>query len=310
MKLEVVGNSAVAADSPDVTEEDLLRAEAELREEVKDLRKRINFTYWDLGRVLYDVYDGVPGGYRALMKGRGSRSERQDLFTKWGYKSFGDYCQREVGLRTRTGENLRYAYYWFAIDQKIDQKVIDQLIPLGRSRIYLLAGVATAKNVGKWIERAKGLTHEDLKKLIKTAKSVANAMNPEAGESPGETMAENGGDDDVKKLPKPEGWHNISASLADAQWDIFQQAIERSKGMSGSDKLGNNITLICQDFLANNDFGQTPDGDKSSYLSKLETMLGVHLIAVDPSSGRPIHGTDLLWRLVNERKNSEPDDGV
>lgn len=308
--LRVVGNGEkkiVGSSTQRVSEEDLLKAENQLRSEAKTLVREISHKYWDLGRVLWDVYDGVPGGYRGLMVGDGSRQDRTALFTKWGYKNFGEYCEQEVGLQKRTGENLRYAYYYFAVQQEMPDSVIEELVSIGRSKVYLLSGVANRDSIALWLEKAKELTFEELKKAIKSAKAVSAGRNVddeerEMPDDPAPSSARPVASETSGTLQKPEALHTKQFGLYDSQLETWESAIGRAQGLTGSDKIGHNLELICQDFLANNDFSKAKDKDRSAYLAKMERRLGVLIIAIDPNSGKPIHGRDLLWRMISESK--------
>lgn len=299
-----------------VSEEDLLRSETQLRNEAKTLVREISHKYWDLGRVLYDVYDGVPGGYRALMSGDGSMRSRTSLFEKWGYKTFGDYCDQEVGIQKRTAENLRFAYYYFAIQQELPESAVNELITIGRSKVYLLAGLATRDSISIWVEKAKELTFEELKKVVKSAKAVAAGKNVDTEEMDQEqtSMFDNPRPPSesksvessaAKPLQKPEEWHTVSAQMADSQFDTWQSALKKSQSLSNSDKIGHNLELICQDFLANNDFSKVKDKDRSAYIAKMERRLGVLIIAIDPNTGKPVHGRDLLHRMMSAKEDLE-----
>ena len=269
--LRVVGdsskNTAKAVETPQVSEADLTRAEEELRKEARSLVHEIEHKYWDLGRVLYDVYDGVPGGYQGLLKGKGSNAERSELFRKWGYTSFGDYVEKEVGIRKRTAENLRYAYFWFEVSQKMPEEVISRLISIGRSKVYLLAGVADINSITLWIDKARTLTFEELKKAIHAAKAVAAAKPSEPGEVKGDAKASGVPDLEGKSLPKPEEMSTFQAGLFEGQKKTCDAAFERAQSISNSEKKGHNLELICQDFLQNNDFDD-PKKDVDKYIAK------------------------------------------
>lgn len=311
--LRVVGDSTkkvVNSDAPKLSEEEFLRAENRLREEARNLVREIEHKYWDLSRCLYEVYDGVPGGHRALMTGEGSMQDRRSLFEKWGYKNFGEYCEKEVGLRKRTAENLRYAYWWFTIQQPMPEKIISELISIGRSKLYLLSGMATIDSVTLWIEKAKELTHEELAKAIKLAKAATSDRNiddEEKDSSPDEAPSASTATADAgpKHLPKPEEWHQLNVPLADAQFETWQAAFKRAQSISNSEKVGHNLDLICQDFLSNNDFGDAKGKDRTAFIAKIERKLGVLIIAVDPNSGKPVHGRDLLHRMMNAKDDLE-----
>lgn len=308
--LRVVGDSKNnnTAEVAQVSEAELTKAEEELRREARSLVHDIDLKHWDLSRVLYDVYDGVPGGYRALMSGKGSATEREALFKKWGYSSFGEWVEQEVGIRKRTAENLRYAYYWFAVNQNMPEDIIDQLISVGRSKMYLLAGVADKKSITLWIDKANNLTHEELKKALKTAKAVLATKADDSKESAqaGTEDAEASGvpELDGKTLPKPEEMTTFQAGLFEGQKKTCDAAFDRATSITKSEKKGHNLELICQDFLMNNDFDD-PKKDVDKYISKMEKRLGLLMIAIDPQTGKPVHGQDLLWRLIEESQKAD-----
>lgn len=305
---EVVESVVAVAPQREVSEEELTKAENDLRDQIRQYVKRIEATYWDLARGLYDVYDGVPGGYRSLVKGQGSRKERRELFKKWGYETFGEYCEKEAGIRKRTAENLRYAYYWFGVKLQLPDETIAMLQSLGRSKVYQLAGFASEDNITLWIDKARELTHDELKKAVKQARIAQSGRNVD-----GEEPDQSGGDllegpKDKEELPKPEELHTLQTSLYDGQWETWQAAFKRAKGLSGSDKIGHNVELICQDFLANNDFGKDAKEDRNVFLGKVERMLGVHLVAIEPSSGRPFFGYELMEGVLKDMMSAEDDD--
>lgn len=296
---KAMNGSIVLTPKRKVSEEELEKAENELRARAKDLFKRIETTYWELGQALYEVYDGVPGGYRDLMKGDGSRAARKALFEKWGYASFEEYCEKEIGILRRSAQNLRYAYYWFEINLMLPTELKEQIKSLGRSKVYLLSGFVDNDNIMGWVDKARQMTHEKLKKEIKTAKAEKADKNKD-GEEGGVDINDAMGDDDERKVaPAPEEMHTLQAGLFEPQWKTWEAAFDRAKNISGSDKIGHNLELICQDFLANNDFTK-PEEDIKAYCAKIERHLGKKLIVIDPGSGSPVYGADLLWMLVKE----------
>lgn len=286
-------NGSSIYQSKEVSTEELERAEADLRKQAKELYAQIETTYWDLGRCLYEVYDGVPGGYRDLIRGKGAAAARNSLFAKWGFENFGDYCEREIGIKKRSGEALRYAYYWFEIHLNIPLELKKEMRTLGRSKVYLLSGFATKEDVMEWVAKAKSFNYEDLKKAVNDAKGLKPAKKDE----------DNEGDQDPGAPPPPETLHNVQAGLYDEQWKTYNAAIDRAKNLSKSEKIGHNLELICQDFLANNGFTK-PEEDANEYLAKMERQLNLKLIALDPLTGVPIFGADLLWMLVKSKAES------
>ena len=300
LKIVKPGDSKKApVEAVEVSEKDLEKAETQLRERAKSLRWEIEDNYWELGRCLWEVYDGVPGGYQAMVKGDGAKQAREALFQKWGFKSFEQYAEDELGLRKRTAQNIRYAYYWFEEQEKLPKNVLDELKKVGRSRVYILAGFARKDSISLWIEKAKACTFEELKKSITAAKAVR------AGKNIDEEEVDQSSGSGTKGAPAPEQTHTVQTSLYDDQFQIYEAAISRAKGISKSDKVGHNLTLIFQDFLANNEFGDSPKKDVKGFLSKMERLIGLKLIAIDPATGSPKFGKDILWMLIKEKSRQE-----
>lgn len=288
--------------SPTVSVEEVEFAEKELRDRAKSLYRNIESTYWELGGILYAVFDGVPGGYRDLKKGDGSREIRRELFRKWGYTSFEEYCELEIGIRRRTASSLRYAYWYFEVELKLPSELKEQLKQLGRSKIYVLAGFVTDENIMSWMDKATAMSVDQLKKAVMASKALAKGETEPDGdtfEHAKELLAqqENANAEHMAP-PKPEEAHVFTTNLYDGQWDTCKNAIDRAKNITKSDKISHNLEMICQDYLATNNF-INPKDDFNMYFSKLEVQTGLKIIAIDPASGDPVHGAELLWAMVN-----------
>ena len=98
----------------------------------------------------------------------------------------------------------------------------------------------------------------------------------------------------VPMTEKP-GWKHFM--LAADQFEVVSSALDRAEHLSGSDKEGNNITLICTDFLATNDFLTATGEAKLRYLAKIEQLIGLRLVVVNPDCSQVLHGMDTLDRL-------------
>ncbi len=285
----------------------LEQAEDELRVRARSLGSQIDKTYWELGRALYEIYDGLPGGWAAVRGNELTQEARRGLYSKWGYTSFEEYCEKEIGLQRRTASSLRYAYWWFEHQMSLPTEIKERLLKLGRSKLYKLAGFVDNDNIITWLEKSAELTVEELGKEIKKAKAVrmpGHDANFSEGDDLFDGKAPSEFSNGHRAAPAPETAHTLTTSLYEGQWNTWQQAFDRAKGLTGSDKISHNLEMICLDYLSTNDF-MSPEDDIKAYLSKLENMLGLKIIAVDPQSGKPKYGTDLLWMLVKARTDLE-----
>jgi len=84
------------------------------------------------------------------------------------------------------------------------------------------------------------------------------------------------------------------------QYLIVGDALTRAGELSGSSKKGHNLSMICTDFLATNDFvgGPKAEETRARYLAKIERLLGCRLIAVDVKSKDVVYGLGTLEKLA------------
>ena len=94
------------------------------------------------------------------------------------------------------------------------------------------------------------------------------------------------------------------------QWDTVEAALERAKQLSGSKFDNFNMSLICLDFLATNDFKQAGLEQVQRFLTRIEKALNIKLIAVSPDNYEILYGYKLLNKMVmgNPTDASKTDD--
>jgi hypothetical protein len=158
------------------------------------------------------------------------------------------------------------------------------------TKLRHLVGVATADNAVEWIAAAESLSRDELTKKAKaertTKSTVSAASSPEAPEAPVEIFVRR----PFVLADTPDHDPGTQASTVGA-------ALQRASQLSGSPKDGHNLTLICTDFLATNDFLTASGETKLRYLAKIEQLLGLRLIVVNPDCSEVLHGMDTLEKL-------------
>lgn len=87
-------------------------------------------------------------------------------------------------------------------------------------------------------------------------------------------------------------------ALDEDQHDNVLAALERAQELADTRKElppGARLDAICMDFLATNDFRQHKDPHATArYLKKLENVLGLRLVGVNPTTRRIEYGMDTL----------------
>jgi len=242
---------------------------ADIRRRILDSRERIDLARWDIAGDLYKVHDS-------------------SLFQNWGYFSFDEYVSVELSMSVRTAHYLTSVYHCFYIelskdmDEEQHKAVMERVNAIGWTKARSLVGVVNGKNVNEWLDRAEGIGSIELE-----------------GETKRELVRLAGGNpDDVEKMK------NVSMRVSEEQHEIIFSALSLAKTVAESDKRGNLLTLICQDYVATNTGNKSGGSQdiKGRYLDRIGAMMGMRIVAVDRDTMRVVHGQDVI-DILADRSN-------
>jgi hypothetical protein len=242
---------------------------ADLRKKVIEARDSIDTARWTLAEALYEVHD-------------------KTVYRLWGYSSWEQYVESEVGMTVRTAHYLTSIHGWFSVDlaKKLSSEKMDELRErlrkLGWTKVRSLVRIADAENVSEWVDRAEKMSSADLEE---TVKRELKSLSGEGGSGPTEVFK--------KKNFK----------LVDEQLQTVDQALEMAGGIADSEKPGHLLQLICQDFISTNMAGKE-DGrtHKGRYLDKIGAVFGVKLVALDVETKKVVHGEDLVDKILSKKE--------
>lgn len=256
-----------------------------IRRQAKSLASNLETGYMELARILYTVYDTPQDG----------DVTKPPLFQAWGYNSFADYAEEELGLHRRKAERLRRIWYKLEVElEGLDSKIKERIVKLGWSKTRELVRVLTVRNAKDWVDKAEKLNYPELLEALSKYTTEREARIREAESSDEEPNP----DDLDPAVPDADKFKVETFSLAEPQLESVKTALERASELSTSKKKGHNLDLICTDFLATNGFLKGDDIDKKNYLAKVEKQLGVSIVAIDPLSDEIIFGLATLERLA------------
>jgi len=234
----------------------------ELRQKVKTLRAQVEDGYWELSQALHEVYE-------------------TSAYVAWGYDSWKDYVQSdELDFQLRKAQYLISIATWFG---KLNKGVQKWVAALGWSRAKELVGKVTNENAAEWKKKVAGKTVLQIQEMLKGEDGGGGEGGGDGDGGTGEGSADD----------KPSKW---AFSLFQGQREAVEGAIELAKKASQSDKEGNNLTLICTEYMANNAAIDSAD----EYLGRVEKVLGVKLIAYQDSTESVVYGEKLLDQLFPE----------
>lgn len=239
-------------------------AEEQLRERLRDARRRVVTLFMEVAKDLHTV-------------------NRDDLWQKWGFKTFGEYCEAELDFGRRKAEMLIATYDKFAVkllDARPDAP--EMIEELGWTKAYTVTPIVTddGENLDEWVDRATNSTVRELSTAVRDATPA-----------------------DEKKKDDGEKFHRKSFSLADAQNENVDAALELAKGIADSSKPGHLLDLICTEFLSTHD----AETFVSEQMARLEEQTGLQLVAIDPNKQEIVYGEQHLDSDADANGDDAPD---
>jgi hypothetical protein len=164
-----------------------------IRHRARALAEQVETGYLELGEILYRIYDAPVDGDPA----QGS------VLQKWGYKSIGEYAEKELSLHYKKAQRLVRIFY--RVEVELDglgrnPELKKRFIRLGWSKARELVRVLTKENAVEWILRAESMNYTTLVEVIKRtiAANEANQIKADIARLP-DPIAESN-----RILPPPE----------------------------------------------------------------------------------------------------------
>lgn len=283
-----------------------------VRTKARELARRSDEIFLELGKILYVVWDTPADGTFA-----GSA-----LYERWGYTSFAEWVEADLGMDAQRAIRLRKIWYTLEIDCKgISDELKQNLVDLGSTKLRDLAPVLCTANAQAWYDLVKDKSVQEVRSFVDD--SIRQAKLEEAKEEIARLRLERSTETDrvpirepdptpepeeaapTPVVPEPEtdigSLLNENFKLYPLQRQSLYEALDAAKSLTSSPnaKKGHLLDLICIDFLATNDIrSKDPDRSRVDFIRKFETRLGVRIIAIEPKSGEIITGMDVLESLA------------
>ena len=278
-----------------------------VRKKAKELSKALDNGYMEMSKLLWTVHKVPVDG----------DANKGSIYTSWGYATFGEYVEEELGIHRRKAERLRNIGEMFDVQlADVDEALKTRLSKVGWSKLRELRRVfqhkSDPKTVLKWTERAEQSNYPAFLNAVgKFLDAIDTFADGSTTAKPTKTKSEKGKpgkkvmlDDEEVELPDMDRTHTYHFLCFNEQIDNVREALERAeelidaKGNDGSSKSKSALlSLICMDFLATNDFGKKMDPKtRAKFLAKLETHMGVKLVAIE--KGEIVHGKAIFAKTV------------
>jgi hypothetical protein len=267
----------------------------ELRKKAKRLAKQVDQVYMDLAECLYLVYDTPVG----------NDPESPAVYVYWGYTSVGEWAEKELDIPRRKADRLRRIWYRLQRELQIEKPLMRRIAALGISKTRELIRVVNEATVEEWVKLAEQVNYPEFYQRVQEYLDDV-IMQQEAREE----ALEAGEEVDVSPVPVPDPQDEEEKLIPQTfqfypeQAKVVVQALQCAAELSQSKKKGHNLSLICLDYLATNDFMEDMK-DRQRYLKKIENSMRVKIIAIDPAQGEIVFGHRTLELMAKQELEDE-----
>ena len=297
-----------------------------LRKRSKHLVTLLEAGNVELGIILWQLHNTPVDG----------DTKKEANYTRWGYSTFGEFVEVDLGMHRRKAERLRRIGSVLEVElSALDEALRDRAKSIGWSKLRELIKIFANKHdrhtVQEWVSFAEQNNYRAVEAAVGMALDkmgledgkasddvvddlVDDSVDPWDDSEDADGESDDGDDaeygrgrltvkDAADALPPPERMKVWSFTCLNEQIDMVSAALDRAKELSGSDKKSHNLSLVCMDFVATNDFGKPDDPKtKHAYLAKLERLLGVKLIAVGKDDNKVFYGFKALKQLADREE--------
>lgn len=262
-----------------------LKESEAIRKRLVELKGVIESSYLEVGKLLGEVCEKTLEGGKNLWK-------------YWGFESFDEYCEREMGFRQRKGYHL-LSIYKQCISGPIPK---DDFEKIGWSKASILAplvssGVITEENVHRWMEKAKEKTYDELRSMTKLAKTKSEEKAKED--------AANGVEGSAARVP--EEIHIVRIPLYKDQFENYQVAMKKAETITQSDKTAWLMDCICLHF--NSEACTTKTDALEIICQRIERVFSVKIIALADENKQVVFGERLAQMLESTKTKAEKKNG-
>lgn len=238
---------------------------------------------------------------------------------RWGHRTWVSWAERELKILPTKAYTLRQLHEWFAVKQPLSDLLFARVRRMGWSKASLLIKVMTVENAAALLADIEDLTKEELGTYLRRRREKAqqarilraNAVRDDASPAASievpvseNTIDESVADESVADESIADGMsagepmrrerRRIVFDLFEDQIETYDCALKRSMELSNSKKIGHNLSLICLDFLATNDFKFGDETERLRFLAKFEKLTGYRLIIIDPKADKVVYGIKTL----------------
>jgi hypothetical protein len=185
----------------------------QIRERVCKIKLTIDAQYLELGKLLYKVI-------------------HRKLYLEWGYGTFRDYCDTELGFKERKAQYLASLWKNLKVDLQLPDSKVDGI---EWTKLREATKVMDADNAEQVLDDIRDLSHQEVLEYVR---------DKQGKEPPPQTDAPSSNPEDDEPLEK---W---SITMYRGQRETLENALEVASSVTGSDKRCHLLSTIALEYLA------------------------------------------------------------
>lgn len=235
------------------------------RKKVLTVAKEYLSRAWELAGMLYEV-------------------KETEIYKAWGFDSFNNYIEDEVGLGRRAVNQYIANFRTFRVQLGVDQT---NLKDLEVTKARTIRSVVNSENVEEWIEKAKSSSRRELITEVKRMKDHGDDADTEGI---GDVLSSK------KMLPV---YKQVTFSLDVEQYETWEETRKRLQRICPSDSESWWFDLLCQSFLQEED---NKTFSLQHHLRWLSRVYGVNVLAIDQkvSTAELIDKIQLFFNTIEQ----------
>lgn len=238
-----------------------------VRNSIQTLKQTIDASYLALGGLLYRVKHGR-------------------YFNTWGYDSFSDYTEEELGFRDRKARYLINIWKKFRVELNVSR---EDLQGVEWTKAAALKKVANKENVDDLIDEAKDKSVREVKEFVDDVQAEQQAEDLEEEEE--EEVKEETGNEEVEKM------HRDTFVFYDDQKDIVELAMSIAEEYTDNDREGYLLSMVATEYVASH---TGKDVSMPWLLSRLQDVFDVRFIVLDEEEDDILMGDDVLESVISD----------
>lgn len=222
------------------------------------------------------------------------QAQKLRRYESWGYTSFKEYAQKELGFKY--GKAKALVNLWMHIGSK-DREMFDKLMSVGWDKANEISRVVNRENVDEWVDKAKILSADDLKREVK---NYILSLVPKDAESALQ-LEQQATESGATAVTEEQHYRNFAFDYEQLQ-TINQAIVLIKRANPEIQSEAACLAWIAAEYIASNSFDEELDSAEKTtvqVVSRLCSQRGIDAVLVRKHDSTILQGQETLHTIVS-----------